>query len=187
MEIKKYNPCREAMEFRLQYETFEQAWNACPRGDWMLWIAQKAGVDKRLLTLAKGKCAETVIHLMKDKRSVAAVQAAIAYGSGKITDIELRDIAADAYAAYAAADAAYAAAAAADAAADAAAAAAAAYAAAAAADAAADAAAYAADAAAYAAADAAADAAYTAYRKENQLKIANICREILTDEIMKLI
>ena len=170
MEIKKYNPCREAMEFRLQYETFEQAWNACPRGDWMLWIAQKAGADKRLITLAKGRCAETVIHLMKYERSINAVNAAIAYGNGEINDKQLAAAAAAAYAAYAAADAAYAADAADAADDDAADAAAAAYAAA-----------VAADAAAAAAADAAADA-----KKENQQKTADICREVLTDEVMKL-
>ena len=178
MEIKKYNPCKEAIKYRRQYQTFTEAWSACPRGDWMLWIAQKAGVNKRLLTLAKGKCAETVIDLIKDKRSVDAVRAAIAYGNGELDDNDL----AAAYTAYAAACAADAAAYAAAYAADAAAAYAAAYAAADAAYAAAYTAAYtAASDAAYAAA-CAADA-----EKENKLKTADICREILTDEILKLI
>ena len=140
-EIEKYHPCEDAVEFRRQYATFADAWAACPRGDWMLWIAKKAGVNLRTLTLAKGLCAETVIHLMKDERSRNAVRVAIAYGKGEATDEELSA----ARAAYAAARAAYP--------------------------------------AAYAAAYAAADAALAA----NQQQTADICREVLTDEIMKLI
>ena len=119
-EIEKYSPCQEALEFRQHFDSFEKAWEACPRGDWMLWIAKKVSVNKRELTLAKGYCAKTVIHLMKDKRSRDAVKAAIKYGKGLSEDVELAD-AADAAAAYAAAYAAAAYAAAADAAAAAAA------------------------------------------------------------------
>ena len=50
----------------------------------------------RELTLAKGHCANTVRHLMKDQRSIDAVDAAIAFGEGKITKEELLK-----YAAYA--------------------------------------------------------------------------------------
>ena len=165
-DLTKYDACREAVEWFKQFKTDKEAWEACPRGDWMLWIAQKLDVDKRTLTLAKGKCVETVIHLMKDERSVAAIKAAIAYGKGEIDEEELKKAAnaayaTDAHAAAYAANAAYAAA----------------YAAAfAAANAAAN--------AAYAAAAADA-AAYAAAEKENQMLTANICREILTKEMFK--
>ena len=110
-EIERFNPCFEALEFRKKYKTFRGAWNNCPRGDWMLWIAKRVGIDIRTLTLAKGYCAKTVIHLMTDQRSKDAVKAAIDYGHGKIDDVQLRnaayaaDAAYAAYAAYAAADA----------------------------------------------------------------------------------
>ena len=151
------NACEDAREWA-DDKSIEEAVNTCPRGDWMLWLAKKVNVGIRPLTLAKGKCANTVRHLMKDERSIKAVDSAIDFGNGLIEESELRD----AYAAYAAADAAYAA--------DAAAAAYAAYAAA-------YSAAYAADAAAYAA-----DAA--AARIKNQLLTADICREIIGDEIV---
>lgn len=190
IEIKKYAPCPEAIEFRKKFSTFKEAWEACPRGDWMLWIAAKVKVDGRLLTLAKGKCAETIKHLMKDDRSIKAVEAAIAYGNREIGDKELGD-AADA--AYLAADAStsYTAAATADASTSyttAYATAAAVYDATAAAvydTTAYDTTAYAtADAAAAAnnAADAAADA-----KAKNQKQTADICRELLTNEVFKLI
>jgi hypothetical protein len=160
LNLENLGACREAIKFSLQFNTSEEAWNACERGDWMLWLAKKLKVDNHKLTLAKGMCANTVIHLMKDQRSKDAVKASIDFGNGLIDEIEL------AAAADAADAAAYAAADAAAAAADAAAADAAAYA-----DAAADAAAY---------ADAAADA-----RKKNQLLTASICKEILTEEVMQ--
>ena len=162
--INQFSPCEEAIEYYSQFNSFKKAWLDCERGDWMLWIAKKLNVDKRKLTLAKGKCAELVKHLMTDERSVKAVEISIMYGHGRATEQEL-NIATDAAdAAYAAADAAYAAAYAAYATY-------AAYAAADAADAA-YAAAYAAD----------ADAA----RKRILKKCSDTCREILTNEVEKI-
>jgi len=113
-EIERFNPCEDALEFRKKYKTFRGAWNNCPRGDWMLWIAKRVGIDIRTLTLAKGYCAKTVIHLMKYQRSKDAVKAAIDFGRGKIDEGQLRNASDAADAAYAAAyafNAAYAAAA----------------------------------------------------------------------------
>jgi len=108
-EISKFDPCIEAIKFRSKYKTFREAWNNCPRGDWMLWIAQKLNVDDRTLTHAKALCAKTVIHLMKDDRSKKAIEKALLYAKGKLTRKTLNKYAAasaatyaDAYAAYAA-------------------------------------------------------------------------------------
>ena len=173
--------CDEAKEWAGD-KAIEEIVKECHRGDWLLWLSKKIGIHIKPLTLAKGLCANTVRHLMKDERSISAVDIAIAFGRGEIGKTELKAscAAAAAAAANAAADAAYAAAA---------------NAAAAAANAAADAAndtaaAYAAAYAAYNAADAAdaadaAAAAYSAAKKENQLQTANICREILGQLIIK--
>ena len=116
-EIERFNPCEDALEFRKKYKTFRVAWNNCPRGDWMLWLAEKLQVDRRLLVLTGGHCANTVRHLMGDERSTKGVDACIAYGEGRIGEDELDaaryaawDAARAAYAAYAAFNAAYAAA-----------------------------------------------------------------------------
>ena len=192
----KLNACNEAMEWAGD-KTWEEIYRTCHRGDWLLWLFKQTNPnDLRLLTLAKGHCANTVRHLMKDERSIKAVDAAIAYGEGRI-DIEELNNAATTADAYAAADAAAYAAYATDAYADAyAAAAAAAYATDAAADAAdayadayvaADAAAYA---AAYAAAayatDADAYAAAAAAKKNNQQQTADICRQYLPIKIWNI-
>jgi hypothetical protein len=98
-KLKELNTCNEAMEW-VGDRTIEQAVTDCHRGDWLLWFGQKIGIDHRKLTLAKGHCANTVRHLMKDKRSIKGVDASIAYGDGKIGKEEL-------IAAYDAADDAY--------------------------------------------------------------------------------
>ena len=190
--LNKLKACQEAMEWAGD-KSWQEIYNTCHRGDWLLWLFKRTNPDDlQLLTLAKGHCANTVRHLMKDERSIKAVDAAIAFGEGKISRDELDAAASAAYAAYAdAASAAYADAAAAyDAAYAASAAAYAAYApydAAAAADDAAYAysAAYAASAAAAAAYAAAANAAYVA-KKENQQLTADICRKYLPIEVWNI-
>ena len=81
--------CEEAKEWAAG-NTWEEVYNNCHRGDWLLWLFKKTNPDDlQLLTLAKGHCANTVRHLMKDERSIKAVDAAIAFGEGKITREEL--------------------------------------------------------------------------------------------------
>lgn len=93
--LKKFNACQEAVDW-VGDKTLEEAWNTCHRGDWMLWLYKKMYPENiRELTLAKGHCANTVRHLMKDEQSVKAVDAAIAFGEGRISREEL-DAAADA-------------------------------------------------------------------------------------------
>lgn len=112
--------CKPAREWATG-KTMAEAWETCRRADWLLWLAKKRGVNLRLITLAKARCAETVLHLMQDERSKKAVTVALAYGEGMATDEEL-DAAAEAadaafsaevadaaaFAAFAAADAGYA-------------------------------------------------------------------------------
>jgi len=177
-KLNKLNACLCGVEYVAGKSAID-AWNNCDRGDWMLWVAQKQGVDLKILTLAKVRCARLVDHLMKDDRSIAALIAAERFANGEITREQLGAAAdaADAAAGAAAGAAYYAAAvfAAYYAATDAAAASA--YAADAA-DAAYDSAAYAYDSAAYAAADAA--------RESTLKKCADICRETINFDLLGL-
>ena len=151
-------------------KTIEQVVADCHRGDWLLWLAKKCGVELQPLTLAKAHCANTVRHLMTDERSIKAVDVSIAFGEGRATRDELDAAAhaaaaarADAYAS--ASDNAYAAAHAAAAAAD---------------DAYTDA-----DAAAYAYASADAAAAASADTHANRQQTADICRKYIGDLILE--
>ena len=145
----------------------EQVVETCHRGDWLLWLAKKIDIPIKPLTLAKARCAKTVIHLMKDQRSIDAVNLAEKFGlTDEVTLDDLKTATAAAYDATtdATTDAAYAATAAY------AAAYAAAYSAAAA------------DAAAYAAAYVATDA-----KVKNQKQTADICRDTIGTLIIELV
>jgi hypothetical protein len=45
-ELKKLNPCKDALEWTLQFNSPQEAWDACEKGDWMLWLWGKGKVDK---------------------------------------------------------------------------------------------------------------------------------------------
>jgi len=105
--LKSVDACQSAIDWAGD-KPVEQVVAECHRGDWLLWLAQKCGVELQPLTLAKGHCANTVRHLMTDESSLKAVDVAIAFGEGRATRQELDDAASAAYAAFAA-DAAYAA------------------------------------------------------------------------------
>jgi len=97
----KLEACEEALEWASN-KTWEEVYNTCHRGDWLLWLHYNTNKkDLQVRTLAKGHCANTVKHLMKDERSLKAVDTAIAYGEGRATRKELNSTAA----AYTAADA----------------------------------------------------------------------------------
>ena len=105
-KLIKMKACKEAILF-CENKTLEQAWNKCKRGDWMLWLAfkmkRKRGWSNiKQITLAKVRCARLVQHLMKDQRSLDALDVAEKYALGKATRKELNDAAT--YAAYVAAD-----------------------------------------------------------------------------------
>ncbi len=100
--LHSVDACAAAIEWAGD-KPIEQVVTECHRGDWLLWLAKKCGVELQPLTLAKGHCANTVRHLMSDERSVKAVDVAIAFGEGRATRDELDAATA---AAYAAADAA---------------------------------------------------------------------------------
>ena len=181
--LKSLNACQPAVEWAGD-KPIEQVVAECHRGDWLLWLAKKCGVELQPLTLAKGHCANTVRHLMTDERSLKAVDVAIAFGEGKATREELDTAAADAATAAYYAAAAYSAANAAYDAAVAASAATTAYASAAHADHAA----YAANSSAYAAnAYAASDAYAAAYAAHaaNQQETADICRKYIGELIIQ--
>jgi hypothetical protein len=88
----KLNACDEAIEWAGD-RTIEEIVKDCDRGDWLLWLAKKIGIELQPLTLAKGHCANTVRHLMKNERSIEAVDMAIAFGEGRATMEELNNAA----------------------------------------------------------------------------------------------
>jgi len=166
--------CSEAVKWAGR-KTHKGAWKTCKRGDWLLWIAGKLDIDRKLLVLAACACARAALKYVRagEDRPRIAIETAEAWTRGEATIDQVRSAAnaaanAAAYATYAASYAAHAA--------HAAYAAYAAYAARAAAHAAYDAAVY----AVYAAYDAA-HAAYAAACKD----MADIVRKIIPFSVIK--
>ena len=112
--------CKEAKMW-VGDKSLAEAWATCQRGDWMLWLAKRACVDIRPLTLAKAECAALALPYMRE-RSITAVEvasrfgmveasmddmaAAYAYVSADADDPDAYPPRSHIYAAYAAADAA---------------------------------------------------------------------------------
>ena len=162
-KLKKMDACSRAVEWADKFKTSQEVWDACERGDWMLWLLGKlSGLprskSRKKLVLTACKCARLAWpYVRKEDKAVVkkCYETAEKWAQGK--GATLKDVRNAAYAANAAAYAAYAA----DAAANAANAA--------------NAAANAAYAAAYAA-NAAANAAYAA-KDRFQKKCADIVRQ----------
>jgi hypothetical protein len=86
--LEKFNACPESIKW-VGDKTAYKAWETCPRGDWLMWIAEKLKVDERKMYLCTALIAHQAIHLMPDRRSREAVRAMFLYGRGKISFEEL--------------------------------------------------------------------------------------------------
>jgi hypothetical protein len=94
--LEKHHACADSYEFAKDL-TLEEFLKTCERGDWMLRLFAITNKESlREITLAKAHCANTVRHLMKDERSIAAVDVAIKFGNGEATRVELDAAAAEA-------------------------------------------------------------------------------------------
>lgn len=82
-------------------KTWADTYTLCIIGEWVLWLFHRTNPnDIKEITLAKGYCAQTVVHLMKDQRSIDAVNVAINYGQNLATEQELQDAIVSSKAAY---------------------------------------------------------------------------------------
>ena len=102
--LAELGACPEAVEWAGR-KTHKKAWKTCKRGDWLLWIAGRLGVDRKLLVLAACACARTALKfvLKGEDRPRIAIETAEAWTRGEATIDQVRSAAyASALAAYAA-------------------------------------------------------------------------------------
>ena len=113
-KLEKLKACQEAVEWSRQFKSGQAAWDACERGDWLLWYAAKmdgppGAESRKKLVLAACKCARLSLKYAKkdENRPYRAIEAAEAWcrNENNITLEDVKDAAAAAYDAYAAADA----------------------------------------------------------------------------------
>jgi hypothetical protein len=103
--------CREARTWANDYASLAEAWAACERGDWMLWLSGRVSgapesEARKLLVLCACACARTALRHTTDARVVACIETAERWARGEAS---LDDVRAARRNAYAAAYAAYAA------------------------------------------------------------------------------
>ena len=89
----------------VENKTWNEVFETCHRGDWLLWLFKKTMINDednlRKLTLVKAHCASNFRKLMKDQRSLNALDVAIKFGNNEATIEELKNAAITANAAYA--------------------------------------------------------------------------------------
>jgi hypothetical protein len=118
--LKRLGACQKGLEWAARHDDVLDAWWACPRGDWLLWLSMKLGVTQRLVVFAACECARMALPFAEDERVRTAIILAEQKASGDrdvgIEDLlvaaeDCRQAALDAgcYADFAAANAAYAA------------------------------------------------------------------------------
>jgi hypothetical protein len=105
-DLRLLRACPEAIEYAEQFvDDWPRAWAECDRGDWMLWLAARAGVKRKTVVFAACQVARTALGFVTagDDRPLRAIEAAEAWCQGATTLGRVR--AADAAASYAAASA----------------------------------------------------------------------------------
>ena len=109
IKLKRLKACQEAIDYAKGFETLQDAWNACERGDWMLWLvgkqSGKPGSKKRkLLVLTACKCARLSLKYVAkgENRPLKAIETAEGWARGENTLDEVMSAASAANAASAA-------------------------------------------------------------------------------------
>lgn len=80
-ELIRLGACTEAIEWAERRRSWRRAWEDCPRGDWLLWYAERAGANRRDLVRAQAACARLVLYLVPtgEDRPRLAIEAAEAW------------------------------------------------------------------------------------------------------------
>jgi hypothetical protein len=87
--LENYKAGPEAIKW-IGHKTTQDAWETCHRGDWMLWIASRLGVDRRKLYLCNAEIAYQIISYTDDRHSsINGVRTAYEFGRGMISFKEL--------------------------------------------------------------------------------------------------
>lgn len=109
-KLKNLNACGASLEW-VGKRSIARAYRECERGDWMMWLATKVGVDRKLVVHAACACVRLSLPRVPagETRPLAAIETAERWCRGEATINEVRTAADAASAAHAAAHAAYAA------------------------------------------------------------------------------
>src|SRR3990167_9347087 len=108
--LEKLSACNEAVTYADQFNTLNEAWQVCGRGDWMLWLAgQLSGKpeseSRKRLILVVCQCARLSLEYTTDPQPLKTIEIVEAWAKGDPT-ITFNDVRNASYASNAAANAA---------------------------------------------------------------------------------
>lgn len=85
-------PHRQWMADRGEMPDLATAWRECPQGDWLLFLAARGGVDRKLVVAAMCACARRLLpHLPEgEPRPLAAIETAERWCRGEASLDEVR-------------------------------------------------------------------------------------------------
>ena len=85
--LRSLSACEEAVRWAAKRPLSAATWRACKRGDWLLWLAGRADVDRKLLVRAACACArEALVHVAAgEDRTRIAIETAEAWTRGEVT------------------------------------------------------------------------------------------------------
>lgn len=88
--LRRFDPCAEALEWVAQQsdQSPQALWDACPRGDWLLW---HPGIEPRLAVLAGAECVRHALPYAGDAypHALAWIETAEAFIRGEATREQL--------------------------------------------------------------------------------------------------
>lgn len=90
--IARYDPCEAGAEWISSFDSMEDAWVACERPDWMLWLLYKArAIKKRTAVHLACQFARLALPFAADKRVVTCINVTEAWLAGKATKGDVRE------------------------------------------------------------------------------------------------
>lgn len=87
----EHNACSPAVAW-VGRQSLEAAWRLCDRGDWMIWLAMVAGVDRRIVVGAVCECVRpALVHVSNgEDRPRVAIETTEAWCRGEATIEDVR-------------------------------------------------------------------------------------------------
>ena len=73
-------------------DDWEAMWNACPRGDWLLGIAERVGVDHNALLRAAIGCAELALDYVVGDEARDVLRVASMWIEGSVSKLEMQGV-----------------------------------------------------------------------------------------------
>jgi hypothetical protein len=89
--LNKLGASEDALKWARDHDCPNEAWLACPRGDWLLCLAVKLGVEHRVVVQAASVCARLALPYTRDERPLRAMLMTERWALGH-DDVTIQDV-----------------------------------------------------------------------------------------------